>query len=329
VEEPGNRVLAANADATCVFTHADRAREVLRIESIAVATVGKQLDATIFDTVVDTLLQSAGRTILCGIGKSGLIAKKIAATLASTGTPSFFMHPAEAYHGDLGMINREDHFIALSYSGETEELVRLLPFLQDNGNCTIAMTGHDHSTLARHVHYHLSVHVDREACPLQLAPTASTTATLAMGDALAMALMQARHFQPHHFARLHPGGSLGRRLLRTVRDDMYTDNLPIIAASSLAETVLGQMTQGHLGLTIISDDGRCPQGIITDGDLRRALQQHREHFFHLTARDMMTADPQVIHAECRMDQAIDLMTQQAITALIVVDQTGIIGVVKK
>ncbi|MFP4076592.1 MAG: SIS domain-containing protein, partial [Halochromatium sp.] len=208
--------------------HAAVAREVFRIEAEAIAGLETNLDGR-FSDAVERILTASGRVIVCGMGKSGIIGKKIAATLASTGTPAFFMHPGEAFHGDLGMVAPEDIFVAISHSGETEELLKLLPFLQENGNHIVAITGNSRSTLARHSSVHLSVRVTREACPLQLAPTASTTATLAMGDALAVALMKARDFQAHHFARFHPGGSLGRRLLQRVRDEMRSDKLPFVA----------------------------------------------------------------------------------------------------
>jgi len=304
------------------------AREVFRIEAAAVAALGARLDDA-FTAAVAAILASPGRMIVSGIGKSGIVGKKIAATLASTGTPAFFMHPAEAYHGDLGMVAPCDTVLAISYSGETEELLRLLPFLRDNGNVLIALTGNRQSTLARQATHHLSVRVEREACPLQLAPTASTAATLAMGDALAVALMRARDFQPRDFARFHPGGSLGRRLLRLVRDEMHTQTLPFVGPDDAAETVLATMTGGRLGIALVSADRRVPLGIITDGDLRRAVQRNRERFFDLSARALMTPDPVTIGPDSRMSAAIELMTTRRITCLIVVDDDGIVGVVQK
>ena len=304
------------------------AREVFRIEAEAVAGLAAHVDGA-FSSAVAAILASSGRTIVCGIGKSGIIGKKISATLASTGTPSFFMHPAEACHGDLGMVDGNDTLIAISHSGETEELLRLLPFLRDNGNCTIALTGNTRSTLARQVDHHLWVHVAREACPLQLAPTASTTATLAMGDALAVALMRARRFQAHHFARFHPGGSLGRRMLGLVRDEMCADNLPFIKPDALAAELVATMSSGRLGLAIVSQDGTTAEGVITDGDLRRALETNQEGFFRSRARDMMTTNPVLIGPDSRMSAAMELMAERRITSLVVVDDTGILGVVQK
>ncbi|MBK5937916.1 arabinose-5-phosphate isomerase [Halochromatium roseum] len=304
------------------------AREVFRIEAEAINGLEANLDGR-FSEAVSAILAAPGRVIVCGMGKSGIIGKKIAATLASTGTPAFFMHPGEAFHGDLGMVTAEDVFLALSNSGETEELVKLLPFLQDNGNLIIALTGNDCSTLAKHCQLHLSVRVQREACPLQLAPTASTTATLAMGDALAVALMKARDFQAHHFARFHPGGSLGRRLLQRVRDEMRSDQLPFVAPSASADAVLLAVTQGQLGIALVAEPPAQIRGIITDGDLRRALQAHREGFFALSARDLMTPEPITIGVESSMSAALELMARHHITLLVVVDGEDVVGVVQK
>lgn len=304
------------------------AREVFRIEAEAVAGLARHIDGD-FNAAIATVLESRGRAIVCGMGKSGIIGKKISATLASTGTPSFFMHPAEAYHGDLGMVDAQDVLIALSYSGETEELLRLLPFLRENGNRTIAMTGNTRSSLARAVDHHLWVQVAQEACPLQLAPTASTTATLAMGDALAVALMRARGFQAHHFARFHPGGSLGRRMLARVRDEMRAVDLPFISPEAHAAEVVSAISSGRLGIAIVSNDRSSALGIITDGDLRRALETNQERFFSSRARDMMSANPLVIGPDSRMSAAVELMAEHRITSLIVVDDSGIVGVVQK
>jgi arabinose-5-phosphate isomerase len=304
------------------------AREVFEIESAAVAGLGNGLDGD-FAAVVRALLSTRGRVIVCGMGKSGIIGKKISATLASTGTPSFFMHPGEAFHGDLGMVTPDDAFIALSYSGETDEMIKLLPFLRVNGNLTVALTGNTQSTLAKNCGFHLSVRVEREACPLQLAPTASTTAALAMGDALAVALMKARDFQPVDFARFHPGGSLGRRLLHRVREEMRSDDLPFVFPDAGADAVLTAVTRGRLGIALVSDDRKTALGIITDGDLRRAVQAHRERFFGLAAADMMTPNPITIGVDSNMHTAIELMATHKITLLVVVDGDRIVGVVQK
>jgi arabinose-5-phosphate isomerase len=320
--------LAATETAVPSRDYVAIAREVFAIEAAAVLGLSAALDGS-FSAAVAAILQAPGRVIVCGMGKSGIIGKKIAATLASTGTPSFFMHPGEAFHGDLGMVTPHDVFIAISNSGETEELIKLLPFLRDNGNLTVAMTGNPQSTLAKHSSHHLSIRVEREACPLQLAPTASTTATLAMGDALAVALMKARDFQPRDFARFHPGGSLGRRLLRRVREEMRSHDLPFVGADASADDVLTAVTRGRLGIALVSDDRNGALGIVTDGDLRRALQAHKERFFARSAAELMTPNPVTIGADSNMQTAIELMAQHQITLLVVVDADRIVGVVQK
>ena len=258
------------------------------------------------------------------MGKSGLIGKKIMATLASTGTPCFFMHPGEAFHGDLGMVSPEDIFLALSNSGETEEVIKLLPFLKDNGNTLIAMTGRPNSTLAENAHFHLNIAVPKEACPHQLAPTASTTATLAMGDALAVALMEAREFQPQDFARFHPGGSLGRKLLSRVKHEMKTENLPKVSFNTSAQDVIHTMTEGRLGLCIVNEG----EGIITDGDLRRQMEQDFSGLAAKTAEDLMSHKPKLISADARLSEAEILMSDNKITSLLVGEIGNIQGVIQ-
>ena len=304
------------------------AHEVLEIEAEGILGLKDGLDGA-FQSAVEAILATRGRVIVSGMGKSGIIATKIAATLASTGTPSFFMHPGDAFHGDLGMVTPDDVFVAISNSGETEELVKLLPFLRDNGNLIVAMTGSPPSTLARHSALHLSIGVAREACPLQLAPTASTTAALAMGDALAVALMRARDFQAEQFARFHPGGTIGRRLLQRVRDEMRREDLPFVAPEDDADAVLRAVTAGRLGVALVGGDRRRALGIVTDGDLRRALQRHRDGFFSLKARDMMTPEPVSIEVDSSMSAAFERMAEHQITLLVVVDAGAVVGVVQK
>ncbi len=303
----------------------DRARRVLEIEAAAVSALSGQVDSDLADAV-DAILITSGRVIVCGMGKSGLIGNKIAATLASTGTPSFSMHPGEAYHGDLGMVRPEDIFLALSNSGETEEVIRLIPFLRDNGNRLIAITGRPNSTLARNADFHLNAAVPKEACPLQLAPTASTTAALAMGDALAIVLMEARGFRPEHFARFHPGGSLGRRLLTRVSHVMHTKDLPVVFPGDQAAHVVQTISQGRMGVAVVCD-GSEVAGIITDGDLRRAIEKHRREFSELRATDMMTANPMQIDSEASLQHAVDLMTEHSITSLVIVENGRLTGLV--
>jgi arabinose-5-phosphate isomerase len=303
----------------------ERARRVLQVEAAAVNALAGQLGSNFADAI-EAILASPGRVIVCGVGKSGLIGRKIAATLASTGTPAFSLHPVEASHGDLGMVRPEDIFLALSHSGETEEVIRLVPFLQDNGNRLIAVTGRPSSTLARHADFHLSAAVPEEACPLQLAPTASTTAALALGDALAIVLMEARGFLPEHFARFHPGGSLGRRLLTRVGHVMHTENLPVVHPEEEASRVVQTISAGRMGVGLVCK-GKELAGIITDGDLRRAMERHRREFSELKARDMMTENPICIDREARLQDAVDLMTERSITSLVIAEEGRLIGLV--
>lgn len=303
------------------------ARRVFEIEAQAIAGLGARLDRQL-DAAVAHILQSKGRTIVCGMGKSGIIGKKIAATLASTGTPSFFMHPGEAYHGDLGMVTPEDVFVAISFSGETDEVVKLLPFLRDNGNFLVAISGNPASTLSRAADCHLDVRVDREACPLQLAPTSSTTATLAMGDALAVTLMKARNFKPENFARFHPGGSLGRRLLSRVEHEMTGGTLPLVEEGMGIMDVINAITRSSLGLAIVrtGDDGWA---IITDGDVRRGMERYGKDLFDRRAADLMVRDPVRVTVGTRVEDALVLMERQRISALLVFDQEALVGVFKK
>ncbi|EHQ8971743.1 MULTISPECIES: KpsF/GutQ family sugar-phosphate isomerase [Enterobacteriaceae] len=302
------------------------AKRVFRIESDAIADLIDRIDDD-FAKSVDSILKTSGRTIICGMGKSGIIGKKIAATLASTGTPSFFMHPGEAYHGDLGMVTPQDVFIAISFSGETDEVVKLLPFLRDNGNLLIAITGRPESTLAEAANYHLNINVKEEACPLHLAPTSSTTATLVMGDALAIALMEARNFRPENFARFHPGGALGRRLLSKVENEMITSNLPLINQSADFIQVISGITKSSLGLVIVEDVESY--AIITDGDIRRALEVHGERVFSLYAKDMMTMNPKRVSVGTKMESALAIMENKKISSLLIFEDNKLVGVLKK
>ncbi len=302
----------------------DIAKDVFQIQAEAIANLSNQIDEQ-FDGAVAAILNSSGRVVICGMGKSGLIGTKIMATMASTGTPCFFMHPGEAFHGDLGMVTQQDIFIALSNSGETEEVIKLLPFLKDNGNIIISMTGNPTSTLADNSHFHLNIAVPKEACPLQLAPTSSTTATLVMGDALAVALMEARDFQPQDFARFHPGGSLGRKLLTKVKHEMKSENLPFISAEASVKEVIHTMTEGRLGLCIVGEMG---EGIITDGDLRRHMEQDLAGIMSKTAGDIMSKSPSHIDCNEKLSAAEDLMNTRKITSLLVSDQQKIVGVIQ-
>ncbi len=303
------------------------AKRVINTEINALHALHDQLDEQ-FKTAIDLILNTSGRTIICGMGKSGIIGKKIAASFASTGTPSFFMHPGEAFHGDLGMVTPDDVFIAISNSGETDEVLKLQPFLKDNGNKIIAITGDANSTLAKNAHCHLNVAVPAEACPLQLAPTSSTTATLVMGDALTVALMEAREFLPENFARFHPGGSLGRRLLSKVSDEMVTKNLPMVDVSAPMTDVISVMSQGALGLTLVMKNN-VATAIITDGDLRRAIEKYNKDLFDLAAGDIASNSPEVVTPCVSMVAAYELMQTKKINCLVVCNNKQVVGILKK
>ena len=303
------------------------AQEVFEIESKEIANLSKRLTDD-FEKGINAILQSSGKLIVSGMGKSGIIGKKIAATLASTGTPSFFLHPGEAYHGDLGMIEENDIVLLISNSGETDEVLKLIPFLKHQKNCTISMSGNDDSTLAKNTNYHLNIAVDKEACPLFLAPTSSTTATLVMGDALAVTLMKLRDFKEENFAKFHPGGSLGRRLLTTVGDVMKKKNLPIISSQATIKEVIQTISEGKLGLVVIIDNNKII-GIITDGDIRRTMESREKDFFNLKAEDLMSNHPKLIYQTDKLISASNIMSQHKINSLLVVNESNdLVGVVQ-
>ena len=299
----------------------DLARHVLSIEAAAVAALVERIDDT-FLQALNLILSCGGRVIVSGVGKSGHIGRKIAATLASTGTPAYFVHAAEANHGDLGMITREDVLIALSNSGEGAELLAIVPSIKRQGARLIAMTGKADSSLAREADVHLDVRVKEEACPLNLAPTASTTAALALGDALAVALLDARGFGAEDFARSHPGGALGRRLLTHVRDVMRGGaSLPAVDDQATLTTALLEMTRGGMGMTAILDERRRVVGIYTDGDLRRTLARVTD-FGGMRIADVMTRAPRTIGAERLAAEAAEIMETRRISQLLVTDADG-------
>ena len=295
------------------------ASEVLHTEARAIDALAERIDQT-FVTACQLMLQCQGHLIVTGMGKSGHIGHKIAATLASTGTPAFFVHPAEASHGDLGMIRREDLLLALSNSGETEEVLRLLPVLKRLGIGLIAMTGNPDSTLARHADLHLDTSVDQEACPLGLAPTASTSAQLALGDALAVALLDARGFTAEDFARSHPGGKLGRRLLVTIADVMHGgDDLPRVRLeASLADAIV-EMTRSRLGMCAVLDADRQIVGVVTDGDLRRHVDELGD-IRSTPVERIMTPKPRTIGADELAAKAVEVMQHHRIQGLLVTDR---------
>ncbi|KVD33674.1 arabinose 5-phosphate isomerase KdsD [Burkholderia ubonensis] len=297
------------------------ARDVLDIEADAVRALSEQLDGD-FVKAVALLLGCGGRVVVSGIGKSGHIARKIAATLASTGTPAFFVHPAEASHGDLGMVTADDVFIGISYSGESEELVAILPLVKRIGAKLIAITGRAESSLGQLADVNLNAAVAKEACPLNLAPTASTTAALALGDALALAVLDARGFGSEDFARSHPGGALGRRLLTYVRDVMRTgDEIPSVGLDATLSDALFQITAKRLGMTAVVDADGKVAGIFTDGDLRRVLERDGD-FRRLPIVDVMTRQPRTIGPDHLAVEAVELMERHRINQMLVVDADG-------
>ncbi|MDJ0761650.1 MAG: KpsF/GutQ family sugar-phosphate isomerase [Myxococcota bacterium] len=295
------------------------AREVFIKQSDAIANLARRMSAD-FMRAIGFLIDTKGHVIVSGMGKSGLIGRKIAATFSSTGTPSFFVHPAEAYHGDLGMITKDDTMILLSNSGETEEIVRLIPFLRRMQIPIVSLVGKVHSSLAEHSDAAIDASVDSEVCPNNLAPMNSCLATMAIGDALAVSLMRKRDFKPQDFARLHPGGSLGRRLLTKVRDVMRADNLPIVSAFQSIRESLVTMTTGRLGLVLVVE-GEKLLGIVTDGDLRRALQDYNCILDFPISR-IMTPNPKTVGENVMLVDAEKLMKKEKIKALVVVNSNG-------
>jgi len=300
-------------------------QQVFEVQAEALRATASRLGIS-FDGAVEMILDTPGRVIVSGMGKSGIVGSKIAATLASTGTPSFSVHPAEAYHGDLGMFARDDIVILISNSGETDEIIRLIPSLRHIGVKTIAMVGNLESALGRHSDLVLDVSVERETCPNNLAPTTSTTVALAMGDALAVALMERRDFKPQDFAVFHPGGSLGRRLLTRVKDVMHTD-LPTVLPDQDFKEVIMTITRGGLGVAVVIDKGKI-SGVITDGDLRRALFNHPQ-IDGLTAADIMSRNPLTIDEFEMFADAENTMLQSRVSALLVVNREGALSGILK
>ncbi len=293
------------------------ARKVLRIEAAAILGLVDRINGD-FERAVDLLFECRGRVIVTGMGKSGLICRKIAATLSSTGTSAWFLHPAEATHGDLGAIRDDDVVLALSHSGETEELIRLLESIRRIGARLIALTGDPGSTLARAADVTLNCGIAKEACPMNLVPTASTTAALAMGDALAMTLLVRKGFQEEHFASLHPGGKLGRRLMRVEHVMHAGEAAPVVRVSTPMADVFHEMSSKRLGMTCVVDSGGCLAGIFTDGDLRR-LMSRKPNVLSLTAGEAMTPNPITISRDLLAVEALNVMETHKITAVVVVD----------
>ena len=296
----------------------DVAKKCLQDEAQAILNLIPKLDDD-FTKAIELIIGSKGKLIVTGVGKSGHIGVKIASTMASTGTPAFFVNPLDAFHGDLGMIGEGDVVLAISNSGHTDELLRFIPFLKERNIPIISMTGNPTSLLAKYSTCHLNVAVEREACPLNLAPTSSTTAALAMGDAIACALMTVRKFQAKDFAQFHPGGSLGRRLLSRVKDYMTSENLPIVNRESKISDTLMQISRTKMGIAVVIENEEII-GVVTDGDIRRAMQRDQECFFLLTVKDIMNTNPKLIDEDAKLSQAEEIMRQYNIKSLIVVNK---------
>jgi arabinose-5-phosphate isomerase len=305
----------------------DTARRVLRIEAQAIQDVFARLDSS-FEKAVDILFACKGRVVVTGMGKSGLVGRKISATLSSTGTPSFFLHPADALHGDLGMLARGDSVLAVSYGGETEEIIHLLEALKRLEAPLVTLTGKLNSTLAKASDVSLDVSVREEACSLNLAPTASTTVAIAVGDALAVSLLDRRGFQPQDFADLHPAGRLGTKLLRVEHTMHAGDALPRVALDTPMPEVIHEMSRKGLGMTTVLESDGCLAGIVTDGDLRRLMEKHRGATLEMSAGAAMTRNPQTIGPHVLASEALNQMEKRKITSVVVVDESKkVVGVV--
>lgn len=304
----------------------DTAVRCLRDEAQALLGLIPNIDEN-FDRTVEIILACKGKLIVSGVGKSGHIGAKIAATLSSTGTPSFFINPLDAFHGDLGVIMPDDVVLAISNSGATDELLRFLPFLLERNIPVIGMSGNPDSLLAQYATAHLNTAVSKEACPLGLAPTSSTTATLALGDALACALIEARNFKASDFARFHPGGTLGKRLLTKAKDVMQKDDLPVIPPTMLLGEAVIHMSRGRLGLCVAEDESRVV-GIITDGDVRRAMETSQDHFFKLKVSDIMSPSPKKVSPETKITEIEKVLQENKIHSVLVTDvQDHLLGIV--
>ena len=310
------------------MTTKENAIQCIKDEAQAVLDLTSQIDDN-FDKAVELIMHCNGKVIVTGVGKSGHIGAKIAATLASTGTPSFFINPLDVFHGDLGVMSKGDVVIAISYSGQTDELLRFIPMVLHMEIPIIAMSGNPQSLLAKYSTCHLNVSVRKEACPLNLAPTSSTTATLVMGDALAVALMDKRHFQPQDFAQFHPGGELGKRLLTTAQDVMITENLPLLGPEMHLGEAIILVSKGKLGLGVAIEND-CIVGIITDGDIRRAMERWKAEFFDRTVRDIMTLTPKMVTPQTKISEIQKIMNQHKIHNVLVSDSNKrLLGIVDR
>lgn len=314
-------------DANERLTHVrEYAIQCIKDEAQAVMALLPQLDEN-FDKAVDLMYGCKGKVIVTGVGKSGHIGAKIAATLSSTGTPSFFINPLDVYHGDLGVMTKDDVVLAISYSGQTDELLRFIPMVLHMNIPIIGMSGNSESLLAKYSTVHLHVEVEKEACPLNLAPTSSTTATLVIGDALAVALMRVRDFKPRDFAQFHPGGELGKRLLTTARDVMRTEDMPVVPPTMHLGEAIINVSKCKLGLAVAVVDDKIV-GLITDGDIRRAMEKWRAEFFDRTVSDIMTRTPKVVSPLTKISDIQKIMNKYKIHSVLVVDDDNrLLGVV--
>lgn len=308
------------------MTVRDYATRCIKDEAQALLDLIPQIDDN-FDKAVNLIYRCHGKVIVTGVGKSGHIGAKIAATLSSTGTPSFFINPLDVYHGDLGVMTKDDVCLAISNSGQTDELLRFIPMLLHMEVPIIGMSGNPESLLAKYSTCHLNVSVKKEACPLNLAPTSSTTATLAMGDALAVALMQVRNFQPRDFAQFHPGGELGKRLLTTAQDVMHTVDMPVISPDMHLGDAVISVSKGKLGMGVAERDGKVV-GLITDGDIRRAMEKWQAKFFDRTVSDIMTTNPKTVNPQTKITEIQQIMNTYKIHSVLVVNKEGcLLGIV--
>jgi arabinose-5-phosphate isomerase len=310
------------------MTTREIAIQCIKDEAQAVLDLIPKMDED-FDCAVELIMNCHGKVIVTGVGKSGHIGAKIAATLASTGTPSFFVNPLDVYHGDLGVMATGDVVLAISNSGQTDELLRFIPMVLHMQIPIIAMSGNPQSLLAKYSTCHLNVSVTKEACPLNLAPTSSTTATLVMGDALAVALMERRNFQPQDFAQFHPGGELGKRLLTTAQDVMITENLPVLTADMHLGKAIIHVSKGKLGLGVAIEEGKIA-GLITDGDIRRAMEKWQAEFFDRTVGDIMTRQPKTVSPQTKISEIQKLMNKHKIHNVLVADhENHLLGIVDR
>ena len=309
------------------MTIRDYAIQCIKDEAKALLDLIPKIDRN-FEDAVELIYRCHGKVIVTGVGKSGHIGAKIAATLSSTGTPSFFINPLDVYHGDLGVMTRDDVVLAISNSGQTDELLRFIPMVLHMEIPIIGMSGNPKSLLAKYSSCHINVSVDKEACPLNLAPTSSTTATLAMGDAIAVALMEKRNFKPQDFAQFHPGGELGKRLLTTAHDVMITEMMPVMTPDMHLGDAIILVSKGKLGLGVAMTDENTIAGLITDGDIRRAMEKWREKFFDKTVADIMTERPKTVTPETKISEIQRIMSRYKIHSVLVVDkERHLLGVV--